>query len=602
MDALGGLFGEFVSWLYESGAITVPEEFHSRVSVINTMMDMEVTGLVSTITNYAITSAKEAEFTVECSDQTIEDLLNLWLKEINVMLEGIPTGINELAGEYYKERWTGSSLCLMRVSSWKKISIGANSITVPTVLWFVNGGSIWIHRPNEKNYALGTDKYFLDETMEKLPLPNPKKDEKIIVQKPFDRYFTKYPSPYLIKNGTYKNWKALEVLQGKSDEVIAKFLPYMLLLQKGNIEGFKEGIEYDDKDMKLVLDNFKEQIEKYHKEKGKVPVNAIPFDQKYEHLIPDLKNILNEELYNQGSRAILSGLGFVDVIQGISSTRKESVLNPKPFIAEVNAGVAGFQSMLMEVIRLIIKENGDEHRKLFSGKNPLRLVHSKLRINIDQILDAVRSGFVYGGVTFETYHESLDIDHDQEIERMKKEWEPDEKTGLNLRDLFYPHIIQNTEDKGLDTQLNIKIPTTKKQIEKQKEKTKGELEVSAKELFVKCSKCENLFDYLLVPEAGMGYVKCPKCGESVTQIDIVEEANQIINEPIDPNLDTEIAPYQNVEELLKHQPSLKKYPATAQRLFMHVWNSIYKQTGSEARAFAGAWSSLKKWMKRHNKK
>jgi len=34
---------------------------------------------------------------------------------------------------------------------------------------------------------------------------------------------------------------------------------------------------------------------------------------------------------------------------------------------------------------------------------------------------------------------------------------------------------------------------------------------------VKCQKCGYLFDYLSVPEAGMGYVLCPKCKEPITQ-------------------------------------------------------------------------------------
>jgi DNA-directed RNA polymerase subunit RPC12/RpoP len=32
-----------------------------------------------------------------------------------------------------------------------------------------------------------------------------------------------------------------------------------------------------------------------------------------------------------------------------------------------------------------------------------------------------------------------------------------------------------------------------------------------------CSKCGHNFNYLNEPEAGMGYVKCPLCGDSVQQ-------------------------------------------------------------------------------------
>lgn len=37
----------------------------------------------------------------------------------------------------------------------------------------------------------------------------------------------------------------------------------------------------------------------------------------------------------------------------------------------------------------------------------------------------------------------------------------------------------------------------------------------------KCPNCGYEFDYLSTPESGMGYVKCPKCKEPVTQKDII---------------------------------------------------------------------------------
>ena len=279
--------------------------------------------------------------------------------------------------------------------------------------------------------------------------------------------------------------------------------------------------------------------------------------------MPDLTKMLNENLYNQGSRAILCGLGFIDVIQGISSTRKESVLNPKPFIAEINSGVSGFKSILMEVIRAIVNKNGEEHKKLFSGKKPLRVVNSPIKINVEGLIDSLRSAFVYGSITIETYQEILGVDPEQEYERMVKEWEVDERTGLNRRELFYAHIIQNTEDKGIDVTLpqsgdkssiplkKPTVPTTKKQIEKQNEKTKG-----------------------------------------------TEESEQILNDPLDPNLDTETAPYTET----KYPKYLDKYPAGARTAWISTWNSVYKESGDEAKAFKVAWTVLHKWMKRHGGK
>lgn len=33
----------------------------------------------------------------------------------------------------------------------------------------------------------------------------------------------------------------------------------------------------------------------------------------------------------------------------------------------------------------------------------------------------------------------------------------------------------------------------------------------------KCPKCAHMIDYMNEPEAGMGYIKCPNCGEPITQ-------------------------------------------------------------------------------------
>lgn len=50
-------------------------------------------------------------------------------------------------------------------------------------------------------------------------------------------------------------------------------------------------------------------------------------------------------------------------------------------------------------------------------------------------------------------------------------------------------------------------------------------------------------------------------------------------------------PYSRVEDLPDHVKKLKS--KKKKRQWMHVFNSVYQQTGSEARAFAAANSKLK---------
>jgi hypothetical protein len=428
----------FMSWLNRSETISVPTDFRGRCSAIDRMLANDVTGLINTIIDYSINSASEARFKVKCTDSpSVEDLLNSWLKKVNININGIPSGLSALAKEYYKERWQQSSLILLRVQNWQDITVGDNTIRVPMTLFFVNGASIYVERDNEDKFKLGGDKYYLDKDL-KFYLPHAK-NERIVVQKPFGRWFTKYSTPYLVRKGVLKNFKAIEVLQSRGDDVITKIIPYIFAVKEGLPSEYKNGDNSSDSDFKAMEIDLQDKMQKYRQMRDKVPAWLTPNTINYEHVIPDIKNILTEELFRNGLRAILSGLGFVDVIQGISSTRKESVLNPAPFVAEVNAGVTDFKAILIDVINQIIEENKEEHIKLFSDKNSIKIVNSPLKINVEPILDQIRSAFDRGSLSHTSYIESLGFDKDEQVELRKTELDNGEE------DLLYPHLIQNQE-------------------------------------------------------------------------------------------------------------------------------------------------------------
>ena len=111
---------------------------------------------------------------------------------------------------------------------------------------------------------------------------------------------------------------------------------------------------------------------------------------------------------------------------------------------------------------------------------------------------------------------------------MRKEWES------GLREIFYPHVTQNMEDKGIDTNIS-QPPLTKKQQEKQKEKEQSELQE-----------------------------------------------------------DLEIAPY----TMENHPKYLDKYPKHAIEIWVTTFNEVLKKTGDESKAFPIAWNALKRYMKK----
>lgn len=675
---VGNIFSRFIQWLYSSGNIVVPTEFHERCKSVVEIVDSDCSGVVNTLLNYAIQSASDAKYRIECGaeNKTIQELLNKWLQEINLDTLNIPTGLASLAKEYFKERWAGSSFCVLKVADWQEISVGQTSLVVPTTLWFVNGSSIYVKRPKDKSYTIGSDEYFLDEKF-KVKLINSKEKEYVTIQKPFNRWFDEYSTPYLIRNGVYKNWAAMKILQDKGNEVLTKVIPYLFMMTKGTEGLFDKGVDYNDTELTAMVDAFRTEVEKYQSASARTPAHGVPFDQKYEHLIPDLTKIINEELYRQGYRAMLAGMGFIDVIQGLSSTRKESVLNPKPFLAEINDGVEGFKLMLLDVVYQIAAKN-KAHKKLFSDKGSLLITNKPLKINVEQMLDDIRSGFDRGPISIQSYLGALGFDLDTEKEQRQKEAES------GLEDLMYPHIISNQEEKGIDTFQPTK-PCSQKQENLEKEGKKPNSPESKKyknadiELAecdrVQCRNCQEEFVYLSVPEAGMGYVKCPNCQAIVLQnyyaeAKIEEKGNHFRVRQVDPsefeedsfrtiwisksegikaiigrrkgatttsiqsllfekekwdverikewiknhkdrfhayveiaeaNLDDDLieAPYKSNSELPK---SVKKYPAGAQTAFREAFNEALKEGKGEDYAFPVAWTSLKRWLKKHGYK
>jgi len=534
-DALGpGVFNSFIHYLFNSGDISVPAEYHERCSKIQEMLDSDVSGTINTVLDYSINAASEAKYRVECSSDTLEKLLNIWLEKINIDIRGVPTGLEALSKEYFKERWEGSSFCVLKVADWEKISVGNVTIEVPTTMYFVNGSSMYVARPKDKNYTIGSDKFYLDKE-NKIVLPG--KDEDIIVQKPYNRWFDEYATPYLIRRGVYKNWLGIKTLQDKSDEVISKVLPYLFLITKGTKEMFDAGLDYSDTELTELTNNFKSEVEKYKNQKGKTPTNAIPFDTKYEHLIPDMSKVLKEELYRQGYRTILAGLGFVDMLE-ISPSRQETRLNPKAFVSEINDGVGGFKAMLLEAISLIEQKNKGSHGKIFSDKGKLIIVNSPLKINIEQMLDSLRQGFDRGPMSIQTYQETLGLDPQTEKERRKKELENGDEQ------LFFPHVINNVEKDMAPDKISPSKPKNDKKI---------------------------------LPDRQSG---TPEVENFKAEVPL------------------EMAPYTHDS----YPEYLKKYPEGARIAWIDTWNSVYKDTKDESKAFPIAWNAMKRWLKKNGYK
>ncbi|HEY0088775.1 MAG TPA: hypothetical protein VGB37_08025, partial [Candidatus Lokiarchaeia archaeon] len=207
---------------WDGDGYNMPTDFNGQCSAISKMISCDTSGVVNTMLDYAIASAKKVNYNIETNNTNLTLLLNNWLMNLNNdYRDKIPTGINELAKEYYSERWKKSSLIGVRIHWSVK-----NGIELPDAVYLVDGASLTMSK--EKKEVLGGVHYSIQDV--KLPQRN----EDFIVRKPFASWNDDYPIPYLFMRGTYKNFIGIDMLKSKGNDVLNRIIPYILLMLKGN--------------------------------------------------------------------------------------------------------------------------------------------------------------------------------------------------------------------------------------------------------------------------------------------------------------------------------------------------------------------------------
>lgn len=419
--------------------IQVPTQFQAQCDAIEAMLQDDVTGLIDVLTDFAVESAT-VDFSIEANNEKLNELFAEWLETVNMEYGTVPMGVRALAQEYYKERWKGSSFPVLKIAKWGKFG----DILLPTKMFFIDGSSIHAKDTDEDTaLKIGSYKYYIGDN-EDYPISS----DSAIISRPFGRWFDKYPTPYLIKRGVYHNYRIISSLKEKEAEILNQVIPYLLLIRKGSPELFNSGKTYSQAELQEVVNQFQELIDDLKTiapgdKQVKVPTRATQYDEDIKQLIPDLEVIFKTALFEQAERNILSGLGFIDVIQGITDSRRESVLNPKVFMQEVTSGVDGFKEVLRQLLVLIKQKNSDHIKynssKLYVCASPIKTFMT------DDFKDKIRMLYDRGGISVRTYVELVgEVDFDTEKYRREKE----AKDGTEYT--MYPHLTKNDEDKGID--------------------------------------------------------------------------------------------------------------------------------------------------------
>lgn len=397
--------------------IKIPTKFRDQVLTVKDLLKQDTSGMANSLIDFAITSAL-VDYSVETNNPELNKMFDEWMADINSELVGkIPTGLTSLAKEYFRERWKGSSFIILR-SVWEE----RNGFILPTKLWFVNGEDIVISSPDE-TFSIGQEKYSLKINKKDTKNIPAGKDERIFVQKPFESWGTEYPVPFLIRRGLYKNLRLLDILATKGEYVVGKALEYLLVLKKGteNLALANQAeFVYSAEDLKAIKTQMEEVLTQRKSIPG-TPTYATNFDTDIQHLIPDYAMALKQELFTPIERRIMAGLGLIDVLQGVASTRKETMMNPRPFIAEVESGISDFKQLLGDVLQTIIQLNKAKHPK-HVGK--ISHIHSTpiSQFMTDKLQDNLRDMYDRGVLSKRTYAEIVgQVDFDIELDRRKDE-------------------------------------------------------------------------------------------------------------------------------------------------------------------------------------
>ena len=496
--------------------IKVPTAYRDQVLETKTLLQDDVSGLVNTMLDFAISSAVDVDYKIETTNNNLDVILNNWLNEINISLLGkIPTGLESLAKEYFRERWKGSSFLLLR-TFWENI----DGYVLPTKLYFVDGEDIII-RDDSETVTIGEEKYSLKTSKNKSKVLPAKKNELIFIQKPYCAWGADYTTPFIIMRGLFRNLKFLELLEKKGEMVVGKALEYLLTLKKGSEALTRDNIAvYDKSDLDTVKEDFQKLIDDRKNTSG-VPTYVSNFDTAIDHLIPDYEKALKASLYGPIEKRLLSGLGLVDIVQGAGSTRRESTLNPKPYIGEVQSGVSDFKALLKDILTTVMIKNKEKHKKYFSDSKITEVRSTPLKIFLsDDAKTLLRSAYDRGALSKQTFVELVgDVDYSVEVERRKNEKTRKEDVTM------FPPVIQNQEaqrspEEGPDGE------------EKENENKTGPETKNYNQSLeeVKCPYCGEIFDFESQIEVSIGVIKCPECGKEISKYELIRSFKPEVTE------------------------------------------------------------------------
>lgn len=400
-----------------------PTDYNERVEECKKILDTDQSGLITTTIEFILNAISEVHFKIETDNDELTKILNQWLKTINLDLrKQIPTGFNNFQREFSREFIT-SSMPVVRYN------LGTvKGLLLPTKLWVLDSENVTVKE--DKKGQLGSFDYSIND--------KPIRGEYLVRKD--GRWYDKYPVPFLIRRGVYNNYILKKKLKQESFKILKKIVWALFMLKKGDPQN--PDLVYTQTDLDNILTNLQTLLQdnKDSEYPEKIPAYATSYDTQIEQFLPDLTKVFNESLYKQIDRDILAGLGLVEIMEGVSTTRREAILNPKPLVQYTVDIIIEIEKLIYDLLFEIIVLNKKQHKKYFSDLNSIRVIATPLKAFwTEEFKLYVRSFYDRGLISSQTSLESIGFDFQTELKRREKEL----RNGVDI--ILYPPIIQNLE-------------------------------------------------------------------------------------------------------------------------------------------------------------
>lgn len=434
--------------LTPTGKIKVADTYHNQMQQINSLLDNDKTGLVSTILEFMVHCAT-VDINFNTQNSNLTKLFNQWKENVNADLNlDIPRGLRGFTEQYFRERWKSSMIAVNL--RWHKF----NGFWMPTRMYVMDGASI--HVKNDKRLLNGNAYYLGKPGKSESTLLKNTENQTILIRKPYNHWYDQYPTPYLVRKGAlYHSLFKTKVLERVS-EIVETAFPYQLLIKVGTLDQIKKGVIPTQEDLDNIKEKFqntKKNYDEHVHDKGLV--GAFAGDINLEELIPDYKKALDDAIFKPVDKNILNALGMIE-LKGFSSDREEAILNPKVLVEEVEDAVKDYVELITEIIYQIKARNSGKYTVNDKVEVQAGVIKAFLT---DAMRTLIRSIYDRGIVGQKSTLETITgLDYETQI----KEREIEDKTGLNKK--LYPRVIQNLEKDPADLspQENEEIPEDKK--------------------------------------------------------------------------------------------------------------------------------------------